>query len=180
MSIIANGAGTPATAPDGITSGANRGLVTAPLWRTADASTGFYSPGTNQIALTSNGVLSWLVSATGAHSVGPVGGGVDHSFFGRLGLSAPTVLSVTGTVANAGSHVQVNSGITLNGAGNGVDGTVVYVSSPSGTFSISNDNGSPSSTGIITGTGATVTGLVAATLVYNATRARWVLAGRSA
>lgn len=110
MSLIANGAGTAASAPDGITTGANRGLVTAPLFRSADVQTGFYSPGTNQMALASNGVQTWLVSAAGEHTLGTAGGGSSiHRIYG-------SVANAYGSGFNFSAAVQVVDNST-NGRG---------------------------------------------------------------
>jgi hypothetical protein len=90
MSFIANDAGVASQFPDGFTTGAARGLVTAPLWRLADSQTGFYSPGTDQISLASNGVQSWAVSATGGHTIGASSFTTNHTVNGGLTIGSGT------------------------------------------------------------------------------------------
>lgn len=107
MSLIANASGTPANAPDGITTAANRGTVASPLFRSADASTGLYSPGTNQFALASNGVLSWLVDASGAHTFG-ASSSILHTFQGSQ--AADYQVKIVNNNNTNGSGLRVQSG----------------------------------------------------------------------
>lgn len=108
MSLVANGTGVAASAPDGLILGS--GTVSAPGLRLSavDATTGFYRPATNQMALASNGVRSWLVDANAQHTFGPASGtAITHEFQGQvlslnatIGSGVDAVFKMQGSGAN--------------------------------------------------------------------------------
>lgn len=153
MSLVANGTGVAASAPDGLTLGA--GTVSAPSVRlvSAETTTGFYSPGANQIALASAGVLTWLVNAAGAQTVGPTGTNQTHTFNGSMllqgngaGGAKLTIVPPTGIGSQAeGLEIQRTVGLPtqrLNVSFNG--GAAKFVSQEGtlfGTYSFQMFNG---------------------------------------
>ena len=132
MSFIPGATGVASTFPDGLLLGA--GTVTAPSYRLSDAQTGFYRPAVNQFALSSAGVQTWLVDATGATTLGPTGftgthtvnssvirftrpsDAVNVSQFISFTNASGTAQAYLGLGANTGAGIQtgeVNNGLLL-------------------------------------------------------------------
>lgn len=152
MAIIPGASGSPASFPDGFL--VSDGTVSAPTFRFSDTQTGFYRPSVNEWALSSNGVQTWLVSATGAHTIGSSSSdAIVHKSNGSLsiGTNIPSFSSTTtryvgnkfGSVSFRIDSNTASGGSNLwgNGYNDGTNNRRSVANAPVALFSVRNTGG---------------------------------------
>ena len=108
MGLIPGNTGVATTFPDGFLVG--NGSVTAPTFRFQDTGTGFYRPAVNQWALSSNGIQSWLVDASG-----------NQTILGTVSASAGSVSSPSYRFGDTGTGFYRKAADSLGIAAAGVE-----------------------------------------------------------
>ncbi len=100
------------------------GTLSSPTygWDGSSTNTGFFLVGTDSVGLTSNGTQSWVVDATGIHSIGISGSTSTQLINGQIGVvSSGSVttpsFAFTGTSSNTGFYLSGTDAVGLSSNG---------------------------------------------------------------